>query len=177
MCTPTLILGVALSAAQAGVSFAGAQAQADAQQDQYEANQKAARLAAANRYASQQTRIIQEEAAASQKKQNVALKAQAARSTARVAAGEAGVTGLSVDALMQDFAAQEGRYTSAVDQNYAMTENYLRGEMEATQDQAVARINAVPPPVEPSFASGLVNIFSSGVNAFAQYQKDLERAA
>jgi hypothetical protein len=33
-----------------------------------------------------------------------------ARATARTAAGEAGVAGLSVEALLNDFTAQEGRY-------------------------------------------------------------------
>ena len=43
--------------------------------------------------------------------------------------------------------------------------------MDATQDQAIARINSVPQPSKPGFGATLVNIFSSGVNAYAQQQR------
>lgn len=171
MCTPMLALGLAVSAVQGVMQYQGQMAEYNAAQAHRQANTEAAQRAAVNTYASQQLRIAQEGEAAAQQKQDVALEAQRAMATARAAAGESGVSGLSVDALIRDLSSQQGRYDASVDANYQMTSSYLRSEMDATQDQAVARINSVPVPTKPSFGSSLVNIFSSGINSYATYKQ------
>jgi len=166
MCTPLALLGFAASAVSGVMQYQGAKADYAAAKAHKQTNDRAAQQAAVDRYASQQLRIMQEEEAATQKKQEAKVDAMKARSTARVAAGEAGVTGLSVDALLQDLSAQEGRYDASVDNNFRITEGYLRGEMTATRHEAFARMNAVPTPTKPSFGATLVNIFSQGVKAY-----------
>ena len=55
----------------------------------------------------------QEQVAAAQRIQASTKKAREARSTARVSAGEAGVAGLSVDALINDLTREEADYRFA----------------------------------------------------------------
>lgn len=155
-----------LSAASSVAGFMQQQQQFDAQQQMYENNRIAANKAAVNRYASQQNRALQERAAASQEAQNLQTDAIKSRATAEVAAGEAGVTGLSVDALIQDFYGQEGRFERTLANNYQMQSDYLRGEMDVTQAQAEGRINSVEQPIKPSFAGAAIRIFGAGLNTF-----------
>lgn len=54
---------------------------------------------------------------ASQKLQANQRRAREVRATARVASGEAGVSGLSIDAIINDYTRKEGRYNFSVEQN------------------------------------------------------------
>jgi Fe-S cluster assembly iron-binding protein IscA len=64
----------------------------------------------------------QEQIAAAQKMSESARKATEARSTARVSAGESGVAGLSVDALINDLTRQEAEYSFATQQQTQMND-------------------------------------------------------
>jgi len=161
----------ALSAASAVVGYQAQQQQYEAQQQYYKNNREAANKAAVNTYASNQNRALQERAAASQELQKTNTDALRARSTAEVAAGEAGVTGLSVDALIADYYGQEGRYERTLDNNYQMNADYLRGEMDATQAQAEGRINSVEQGQKPSFADAAIRILGGGLEAYGGYQR------
>lgn len=167
----TSFLSFAVGAAQAVVSFAGQQQAANAQNAYYEANAKAAQQAAVNSYAAEQNKIIQERKAASQDETETRIAALTARGTARNAAGEAGVSGLSVDALINDYYGREGRRVESIDSNYAMNRDYLRAEMDSTQAQATSRINSVQRATPPSFADAALRIVSAGVGALGNYNK------
>ena len=103
-------LGVASSAMQ----FAGQRQQAKAQA-QY---QKQAQAAERQRFLQEQTsmrmRQAQEQEAVGRELEQVSRKSQAALARARVSAGEAGVAGASVQALMDDYMRQEAGYRSAL---------------------------------------------------------------
>jgi hypothetical protein len=157
------LIGTVLSAV---VGYMGQQQQYEAQKQQYQNNREASNKAAVNTYTSQQNRALQERKAASQETQNLNIEAMRGRSTAEVAAGEAGVTGLSVDALINDYYGQQGRYERTLSNNYQMNADYLRGEMDATQAQAEGRINSVEQPIRPSFADAAVRILGAGIEAF-----------
>lgn len=139
----TSVAGLGLSAMQYSNQMGMMQAEAVAQNQYHEDNKAAANAAAATSYAHQQNRMVQEEAAASLEKQNLEAEGLAARSRANVAAGEAGVQGISVDALINDYYGQQGRHETALNQNQQMQRGYLMAEMDATQAQAVSRINSV----------------------------------
>jgi precorrin-3B methylase len=64
----------------------------------------------------------QEEVAAAQRIQESTRKAREARATARVSAGEAGVAGLSVDALINDLTREEASYNFATQQQLQMND-------------------------------------------------------
>ena len=64
----------------------------------------------------------QEQVAAAQKLSESARKAMEARATARVSAGEAGVAGLSVDALINDLTRKEAEYSFNVQEQTRMSD-------------------------------------------------------
>lgn len=161
----------AIGAASAAVSYMGQQAQYEQQQQIYENNREEANKAATETYASTQNRILQERAAASQEAQRLNVDAAKGRATAATAAGESGVAGLSVDALIADFYGQEGRYERTLTNNLQMQEGYLVGEMDATKAQATSRINSVDQGTPPSFAEAAIRIGSSALDSFGTYNR------
>ena len=96
------------------VSYAGQRQQAKAQA-KYQAQAAAAER---QRFQQEQTsmrmRQAQEQEAVGRELEQVSRKSQAALARARVSAGEAGVAGASVDALMGDYLRQEAGYRSAL---------------------------------------------------------------
>jgi hypothetical protein len=127
MCDPVSLgwAGLAMGAASAGAQAVGQQQQAKAQyQAQLQQNEMQRRMqaqAAASerqRALQEQTslrmRQAQEQEAVGRELEQVSRKSQAALARARVSAGEAGVAGASVDALMGDYLRQEAGYRSAL---------------------------------------------------------------
>lgn len=174
MCVGAVGMAVAqfaMSAVSAVAGFAAQQQQAEAQNQHYRNNRDAANKAAVNSYAANQNRALQERKAASQEQQNLQTDAMRARSTATVAAGEAGVTGLSVDALIADYYGQEGRYERTLSNNYQMQAEYLRSEQEVTRAQAEGRINSVQQAQPPSFADAAIRIFGGAIDAYGGYKR------
>lgn len=169
--TAMAVAQFAISAASTVAGFVQQQNEADAQNERYRDNALAANKAAATKYASQQNRALQERKAAGQEQEKLQTQGLKARSTAEVAAGQAGVTGLSVDALLADFYGQEGRHERTLDTNYQMQADYLRGELDATQSQAESRINSVQQAEGPSFAGAAIRILGSGLDAFSSTRK------
>ena len=111
------ILSATLVATSIGSSiagFAGQQRQAK-QQAAYQAQAAAAER---QRFAQEQTSIrmrqAQEQEAVGRELEQVSKKSQEALARARVSAGEAGVAGASVQALMDDYVRQEGGYRAAL---------------------------------------------------------------
>lgn len=160
---PAISAGLSIASAVAG--FAGATEQANAQNAFYAQNARAAQSALATDYANLGLKSLQERKAASQQKFETNLDALKARSTARVAAGEAGVTGLSVDALIGDYFASEGRKVQAIDTNYDMTRNNILAEMDSAQANAQSRINSVQTARPPSMLPFMISGLSGAVNA------------
>ncbi len=109
MCEPTTI-AIALGVAQAGTTVIG-QRQAAKTQEKVQANaSKAERQRYLHEVSSMRIQQGQEQVAAAQRLQESTKKAREARATARVSAGEAGVAGLSVDALINDLTRKEAEY-------------------------------------------------------------------
>ena len=114
MCIPLAAVAAAVQVASVGAQFAGARRQAK-QQARYQAQ---AAEAERQRFLQEQTslrmRQAQEQEAVGRELQQVSKKSQEALARARVSAGEAGVAGASVQALMDDYTRQEGAYRQAV---------------------------------------------------------------
>ena len=119
MCFPAIapalpaILG-GLGVAQTGLQYVGARQQAK----QQAAYQRQAQEAERQRFMQEQTsmrmRQAQEQEAVGRELEQVSRKSQAALARARVSAGEAGVAGASVQALMDDYMRQEGAYRASI---------------------------------------------------------------
>jgi hypothetical protein len=114
MCDPLSAALVATSVASNVVGFVGARRQAR-QQARYQAQAAAAER---QRFMQEQTslrmRQAQEQEAVGRELEQVSRKSQEALARARVSAGEAGVAGASVQALMDDYTRQEAGYRAAL---------------------------------------------------------------
>ncbi|RVB05688.1 hypothetical protein [Mesorhizobium sp. M7A.F.Ca.CA.004.02.1.1] len=142
----------------------------EAQQETYKNNRDASNKAAAQTYASIQNRQLQDDAASGQELQKLNIEGMKGRATASVAAGEAGVTGLSVDGLIADYYGQQGRYERTLSNNAQMNASALRGEMDSTRATAEGRINSVDQGQKPSFADAAIRILGAGVDAYSTYK-------
>jgi multidrug efflux pump subunit AcrA (membrane-fusion protein) len=123
MCNPVAF--AVIGGLQAGAQALGAQQQRKMQyqaakqqaemQRRYQAQAAAAeRQRALQEQTSLRMRQAQEQEAVGRELEQVSRKSQAALARARVSAGEAGVAGASVDALMGDYLRQEAGYRSAL---------------------------------------------------------------
>ncbi len=119
MCEP---ISIGLAMASMGAQIQGQKQQAKAQA-KAQANASAAeRQRYLHEVSSMRLQQGQEQVAAAQRIQESTRKAREARSTARVSAGEAGVAGLSVDALINDLTREEASYNFATQQQTQMND-------------------------------------------------------
>ncbi len=154
MCEPTTL--VALSIASTAASVVGQQmaasAQADANQRQYE-NTIRAYNANVN-----QTNLMaeQEREGAMQKLEENNMKARAAMATGTVAAGESGISGLSVDALLGDLSGKQNRYNTSVMTNLDRANSAIQNQRDNVYANAASQINGLQTPAMPDyFGAGL----------------------
>ena len=114
MCDPISATLVATTVGSNIAGFVGARQQAKAQL-RYQAQAAAAeRLRFAQEQTSLRMRQAQEQEAVGRELEQVSRKSREAMARARVSAGEAGVAGASVQALMDDYTRQEGAYRQAL---------------------------------------------------------------
>lgn len=159
---------------------ANAEAQEDYQNALYKQNALLANQSAVSQYAELARRQVQEQAAAAQGVAEVQRRSREATGTARVSAGEAGVAGISVDALQADFARQELQYQTSVIVNQRFRNQQFKAEGEGIQSQAQGRIlSALPQPVaKPDFFGAALRIggdLVEGYNAFTTYDPNTKK--
>ena len=121
MCNP-IAIGLALGGAQAVSQISGQRQMAKAQEQAQANASKAERQRYLQEVSSMRVQQGQEQVAAAQRINESAKKAREARATARVSAGEAGVAGLSVDALINDLTREEAEYSFATQQQTQMND-------------------------------------------------------
>jgi hypothetical protein len=170
MCDP-ITLGVTsalMSVAQAGAGFAGAQAQADAQNEAYAANALSAQAAARGQFEDLNLRRNQTKLGADQNLFDKSIEALQKRSTAVTAAGESGVTGLSVDALVGSLFAQEGRNADRIGGQYAADVANIETQMRDASANAQRRINSMQQAADPSPLPFIIQGASGAVNAYSK---------
>ena len=146
------IAPAAMFAIQAGVALAGTAASIAAQAGQARAQTKInaraadeAERAAQENYQALQKMAGQEAENTSQQLQEVGDEARAAASSARVAAGEAGVSGLSVDALLRDLYGDRERLNSNANMQLDRTVDQLNSEARGVQSGTQSRLNSLTP--------------------------------
>ncbi|MDR7145555.1 hypothetical protein [Rhizobium sp. BE258] len=167
MCVdPISLIGFTISAASTAVGFVGESAAADEQNRMYQENAQRANQNARDQMFATQQRMLQEQEAGAAEKINTMKEARAAKATATVAAGESGVNGLSVEALLQEFDGRAASYNDRVDQNTDWTMNQLNAEMKGIRANAEDRINSVQRASKPSFWDAGLRIMGSGLDAY-----------
>jgi hypothetical protein len=181
------VASVAIAAAGTGVSLYAQDQQADAEADyqkrlaeaqnqSIEENYKLAVASQSNQNKALQERVREEGDAATAEKMRNAREAAKAVATARVAAGEGGVSGTSVNALLNDFMAQEARYRDSVNTNLEYARDAIDYEQESTHLTTKGRASAIKPfkpsPIQqPNYLAGALKIAGSGLDAYAGYRK------
>lgn len=144
MCMAALpLLSMGLGIAQAGVGYNTAVNNANAQNAAWQQNFNNSIKAQEDRYASINNNTRQEKASSDQQLMEKRIEGMRAMATARNAAGESGVTGLSTSALLGDYAARMGRQEDAIAQNYENKRDHNADELVSTNDNTIARINSV----------------------------------
>lgn len=164
MCEPTTILAIASVAstvASVSAQSQAASAQSAANQRQYENTMKA-RAANLN-----QTNLMQqqEREGAVQKIDQNNMAARAAKATATVAAGENGISGLSVDALLSDLGTKQGRFNSSVQTNFDNTTMAISNQRENIDINAASQINSLKTPAMPDYFGAALRIGNAGAKA------------
>ena len=167
MCPPAVIASVALGAVQTGLTIQGQRQQAKAQAQV----QRNATIAEQQRYLSEvsasRLRERQEKVAAAQRIQQSTTKAREARATARVSAGEAGVAGLSVDALINEMTRKEAEYSFSVQQQMQFANMNRQLGFEDSANRSRMNLLSINKPIaQPNYLGALVTGAQTGLNAY-----------
>ena len=172
MAVTSAVIGVGSSAAQ----YAGQRKQAK-QQAQYQAQASAAeRQRALQEQRSIRMRQAQEQTARNTEIHRIAQKARDARSTATVSAGESGVAGLSVDALLDDYTRQESLQTAGLQQQGGWGDLQSGLALSDAGYRSQNRLIGINRPVnKPSFLTAALDAGSRGLSG-ARTGLELERA-
>ena len=157
MCEPTAAMLV-LNVASTVAGVYGQQQQAKAQ-NAYN-DQQAKNAMAAYRANLEQTNLMQsqEHAAATQKVNENNRAAEAAKATALVSAGESGISGLSVDALLANLSGEQARYNESVNQNYENASMAIDNQRTNAQVNAASQINSLKTPQSPDYLGAALRI-------------------
>jgi hypothetical protein len=166
MCDPATA-AVILGTASTGLQIRGQQIQAKVQRKTQENASKVERQRYLNEVASLRTQQQQEQLALAQKLQANKRKAMEAQSTAKVSALEAGVSGISVDALKQDLTRKEAMYNQSLGTQSRMLD--VRREMSLRDaglgfTNNMLRINR--PIEEVDYAGAFVSGAKTGLSTY-----------
>ena len=170
MCNPAAALAV-VGGLQAGVQFAGARKQAKAQA----AYQAQAAAAEQQRALQEQSSIrmqqAQQQEATARELEQVSRKSREALARARVSAGEAGVAGASVQALMDDYSRQEAGYRAATLRQQELTGVGTQLGLEQAGLASQQRLIGIQQPINrPSLLVSGLQAVSGGLSGYAAGQ-------
>ena len=166
MCTP--LISAAVGVAQTASSIAGQKQEARMQ----EQVQRTASQQENQRYlaevAAMRTQQQQEMIARAQRIQEASRKAMEARATARVSAGESGVSGLSIDALLGDLTRKESEYTFSEQRQAEMLDvsrDIQLSEAGIGFNRNMLRINK--PIEQPDYLGSALGGIQSGLSTYS----------
>ena len=157
MCEPTTIALIASAVIGYAQSNRAANAQERFQNRQFENASRSANANFLAQAAQQNLRIQQEEESVQQEAQFTEVERSRATSSAQVAAGAAGVSGLSVDALLADFDRSAAMQTSVGQRNLSLFRRQSAEELRGIRIQAENRVTSyLPQPVQRPSTIGLL---------------------
>ena len=171
MCLPLAVaiplISAGVGAASAGLQYAGQRRQAK-QQAAFQAQSAAAeRQRALQEQSSIRMRQAQEQEATARELEQVSRKSQEALARARVSAGEAGVAGVSVQALMDDYTRQEAGYRAATLRQQELTGVGTQLGLEQAGLASQQRLIGIQQPIsKPSFLTAGLEAVSGGLSGY-----------
>lgn len=159
----TTMLGVASSA----TSFIGQRRMAR-QQARYQARAaEAERQRAMQEQSALRLRQAQEQEAANREMAEVALKSREALARTRTSAGEAGVSGSSVEMLLDDYTRQEAAYRIGITRQQEMRDVQTGLALtDAGYRTQMRQIEINKPIDKPSFLTGALSIAQGGISGY-----------
>lgn len=163
---------LAITAASAANSIVQ-QSKAAAAQDEFNQKQREASIKAMNDNMSQ-IELAKQQATeqAGQKTFENDIAARKAMATAKVSAGESGVAGLSVDALLAELDGSRARYNQSVQANLDDTINNLNSQRTNINNSAASQVNYLRTPQAPDYIGAGLRIGS----AYANYESETAKA-
>lgn len=167
MCEP-ISIGIGLGLAQAGLSIRGQQQAAKAQTKYQKQASEAESQRASQQMSAERIQEAFQNEERSREIQVAANKAREARARATVAAGESGVAGRSVDALLDDFTRQEATYRFGLQrqgQQMAVARDLRLKDMGLQSYNTQIAINK--PIAQPDYAGALLSGVSTGLSAYS----------
>ena len=161
-------MAIALGVAQGGMSYMGqkqsAKAQAKVQRNATIAEQQRQLQEMSSMRLAQR----QEEVAAAQRISQSAKKAREARATARVSAGEAGVAGISVDALINDLTREQAEYDFSVQQQLEFSRTNTALGLQDSQMRSRMNLLSINRPIEqPNLLGSVLEGVSTGLSGYS----------
>lgn len=171
MCEPTTIAlaTLALGTMSAVNQQEAAENQAEAVNKQYEQNRVNTIASLEDDYRQNSERQMQEQDASAEQLRQRKAQEREDLATARVGAGEAGITGLSVESIMRDISSLSAQDETNINQGKDWRVSQLATESSGLRNQAISRISGAPTATAPNkWAMGL-NIASSAVGAANNY--------
>jgi hypothetical protein len=167
MCDPITATAVAASVGSSIAQFAGARQQAKAQAAYQAQSAAAERQRALQEQSSIRMRQAQEQEATARELEQVSRKSQEALARARVSAGEAGVAGASVQALMDDYTRQEAGYRAATLRQQELTGVGTQLGLEQAGLASQQRLIGIQQPIsKPSFLTAGLSAISGGLSGY-----------
>lgn len=165
MCDP---IAIGLAVAQTGATIMG-QRQAASAQERAQANaSKAERQRYLHEVSSMRIQQGQEQVAAAQRLQESTKKAREARATARVSAGEAGVAGLSVDALINDLTRKEAEYNFNTQKQLQMSDVNRTMQLEQAGLGFTNNMLRINKPIEqPNYLGAALSGAQTGLSTYS----------
>lgn len=185
MCEPASMTAAAMFKLQMATAAASTLMSLTAQRKAAKA-QGASQAAAARREnaryqreaTAQRLKEAQEDLALANEIQESTRKSKEARATAEVAAGESGVSGLSVNALIDDYTRQEAEHRFTLQEQARLTgiNNQLQMEEAGFRNENnLIRINK--PIQKPDYLGAAVNMAGSAMTIQNNYQNNLYKEA
>jgi hypothetical protein len=173
--TQMVVMGIALaSSAASAVATAQAQKANAAAQEASQVQQVNASNAVADQQAGQlRQQEAQDNESRARSDQQATQANKAASATALTSAGEAGVTGASVDALMGEYNMQMGQYKDATNRQGQLNRVGIENQLGALQEQTKfsnLQINA--PVAQPQYGAIGLQFASNALGTYHAYNPD-----
>jgi len=165
MCDPVTL--TTLAVVSGGAQYIGQRRMAR-QQARYQARaSEAERQRAMQEQSAMRIRQAQEQEAANRELADVSLKSREALAKARTSAGEAGVSGASVEMLLDDYTRQEAAYRIGITRQQEMRDVQTGLALtDAGYRTQMRQIEINKPIDKPSFLTGALNVAQSGLSGY-----------
>lgn len=163
MCDPvtaTLVITAASAASSVYSQGQAAKAQSKANQQTYQSQVQAYNTNIAN------ANLMKTQEADNLSAQKIENNAKANRDIAKatVAAGESGVSGLSVGALLADLAGSSGRANATAEVNYLRRDAAIEQDRQNAWANTASAINSLKTPQSPDYIGAGLKIAQAGVD-------------